>query len=271
MVLEKKLSLLKAIITRMHSVLLAFSGGVDSTFLLKAIKDTLPKERFLAVTATSATFPKEELAFAKKLACDLGVRHKVIRTFELEDKKFLANSAQRCYFCKKELFLHLQELAVRHKLQYVADASSLSDDKDFRPGSKAKAELGVRSPLKEARLTKKDIRRLSKALGLITWDKPSLACLASRIAYHIRITPVILSRIERGEDFLRGLGFKEVRLRHHNGLCRIEVTRRDIPRMIKRYDEVCRRLKRLGYQFVTLDLEGYRSGTMNLLLPKKSS
>lgn len=271
MLLERKLTLLKGIVARMHSVLLAFSGGVDSTFLLKVLKDTLPKDRLLAVTASSPTFPREELLFAKKIAADLGVRHKVIRTFELKNKKFLANTAKRCYFCKKELFLDLQKLAAGDKLQYVADASSLSDDKDFRPGAKARAELGVRSPLKEARLTKEDIRRLSKMLGLITWDKPSLACLASRIAYHIPISPAILSRIERGERFLRTLGFREVRLRHHHGLCRIEVSRPDIPRMIKRYNLVCRQLKKLGYQFVTLDLEGYRSGTMNLLLPKKYS
>lgn len=270
MVLEKKLTLLKKIIQGMDSVLLAFSGGVDSTFLLKVLRDTLPKDRLLAVTATSATFPKEELAFAKKIASDLGLRHKVIRTFELKNKKFLANTSQRCYFCKKELFLGLQKLATRHGLQYVVDASSISDDRDFRPGSKARVELGVRSPLKEARLTKDDIRSLSKALGLVTWDKPSLACLASRIAYHTRISPAILSRIERGERFLQALGFREVRLRHHNGLCRIEVARRDISKMVKQYDKVCREIKRLGYRFVTLDLEGYRSGTMNLLLPKKS-
>jgi uncharacterized protein len=193
MALEKKLAPLKKIIRGMDSVLLAFSGGVDSTFLLRVLKDALPKDKVLAVTATSATFPNEELAFAKKIASDLDVRHKVIRTNELKNKKFLANTAQRCYFCKKELFVHLQKLAVRYKLQYVADASSVSDDKDFRPGAKAKAELGVRSPLKDARLAKKDVRRLSKALGLVTWDKPSLACLASRVAYHIPISPAIFS------------------------------------------------------------------------------
>jgi uncharacterized protein len=270
MVLEKKLSLLKRIISNMGSVLLAFSGGVDSTFLLKVLKDTLPKDRFLAITATSATFPKEELTFAKKIAHGLDVRHKVIRTNELKNRKFLSNTAQRCYFCKKELFLRLEKLAAKDKLQFVADASTISDDKDFRPGSQAKAELGVRSPLKEASFSKEDIRKASKALGLVTWDKPSLACLASRIAYHVRISPAILSRIERGEKFLRSLGFREVRLRHHNGLCRIEVARRDIPRMVKQYDVVCRGIKRLGYQFVTLDLEGYRMGSMNLALPKKA-
>lgn len=270
MSLERKLARLKQIVRRMRSVLLAFSGGVDSTFLLKVLKDTLPEDKLLAVTATSATFPQEELSFAKKITRDLGARHQVIRTNELNDRKFKANTAQRCYFCKKELFLCLRKLAVRHKLQHVADASTLSDDKDYRPGSKAKAELGVRSPLKEARLTKEDIRRLSKVLGLVTWNRPSQACLASRIAYRIRISPAILARIEQGERFLRGLGFREVRLRHHNGLCRIEVSRKEIPRMIKRYDIVCRRLKGLGYKLVTLDLEGYRSGTMNLLLPRKS-
>jgi len=270
MSLEKKLALLKEIVAGMHSVLLAFSAGVDSTFLLKVLKDSLPKDRFLAVTADSATFPKEEMASAKKLARELGIRHKVIRTRELKDKKFLANTAQRCYFCKKELFLRLRKLAAKHKLRYVADASSISDDKDFRPGSKAKKELGVRSPLQEARLTKRDIRRLSKAFGLITWDKPSQACLASRIAYHIPISSAILSRIERGESFLRRLGFREVRLRHHNGLCRIEVSRRDIPKVVRQYEAVCRGIKKLGYQFVTLDLQGYRTGTMNFLLRQKS-
>jgi uncharacterized protein len=270
MVLDKKLSLLRKIVSNMGSVLLAYSGGLDSTFLLKVLKDTLPQEKLLAVTANSATFPKEELIFAKKTCRDLGVKHRIIQTNELKDKRFLANTARRCYFCKKELFSNLKSLAARHKLGYVADGSSTCDDKDFRPGSQAKKELGVRSPLKEAFFSKKDIRKASKALGLITWDKPAQACLASRVAYHIRISPAILSRISQGERILRQLGFNEVRFRHHNHLCRIEVGHRDIPKMIRHYERVSKSIKKLGYRFVTLDLEGYRSGSMNLLLQKSS-
>jgi len=246
----------------MGSCLVAFSGGVDSTFLLKACKDALG-DNLLAVTATSATYPQEELKFAKKIADKLGAKHKIIETGELKDNRFVKNPVNRCYFCKKELFIRLNKIAKENKLDFVIDATNYSDKFDFRPGNKAKEELGIRSPLKEARLTKEDIRALSKKMGLSTWDKPSLACLASRIPYGVKITSDILSRINRAETYLRKIGLKQVRLRHYNGLCRIEVLKSDINKVINKRDKIIDRLKKLGYNYVTVDLEGYRTGSMN--------
>jgi uncharacterized protein len=197
------------------------------------------------------------------MAGSLGTRHKVIKTHELEDSKFLANSLHRCYFCKRELFSRLKSMARADRLNFVVDASNISDKKDFRPGNKAKKELNIRSPLQEAGLNKKDIRRLSKMLGLSTWDKPSLACLASRVPYGTRITSQLLKRINAAESELKKMGFRQVRLRHYNGLCRIEVFKQDIPALIHKRNLVVARLKRLGYKYVTVDLEGYRTGSMN--------
>lgn len=257
-----KLERLKSILVQMESVLVAYSGGVDSTFLLKVAKDVLKKD-VLAVTADSPTYPAQELVFAKRMAKVLGVRHKVINTNEFKERQFVSNPLDRCYFCKRELFSRLQTMAKDEHLNFVVDASNLSDDEDYRPGSKAKAELAVRSPLKEAGITKEDIRVLSKRLRLMTWDKPSLACLASRIPYGTKITSQILERINRAEIYLRGLGFNQVRLRHYNGLCRIEVPCKNIPVLVKHRDRIVENLKRLGYNYITIDLEGYRTGSMN--------
>jgi len=252
----------------MVSVLVAYSGGVDSTLLLKVASDVL-SNKLLAITAVSPTYPKEELIFSKKIAKQLGVRHKIIKTQELEDKRFISNPVNRCYFCKKELFSKLKEIAKINKLNFVVDASNVSDEKDLRPGSQAKEELNIRSPLQEAGFTKEDIRKLSKRLGLVTWDKPSEACLASRIPYGIKISPQLLVRVNRAEGYLRQLGFKQVRLRHYNGLCRIEVLKEDIPRIMNKRTKIINRLKILGYNYITLDLEGYRSGSMNEVLAKR--
>lgn len=259
----EKLSRLKKIISDMDSVLIAFSGGVDSTFLLKVASMVLPQGKVLAVTAYSATYPKEELLFSKDVARAFGVRHKIIQTYELEDRRFTANPINHCYFCKKELFGRLKDMAKKFKLNFVADASNTSDKEDFRPGNKAKAELKVRSPLQEAGFNKEDIRLLSKKLGLSTWDKSAMACLASRIPYGREITPRILARINKAEVFLRQLGFLQVRLRHYNGLCRIEVFKGDIPNLISQHDLIVKKLKRLGYNYITVDLEGYRTGSLN--------
>lgn len=268
MKLEEKLARLKRILLEMGSVVIAFSGGVDSAFLLKVASLALPKNKVLAVTAYSATYPKEELLFSKNIARAFGARHKIIRTYELKNKRFVSNPANRCYFCKKELFRKLKDIAKKSKLRFAADASNLSDKKDFRPGNQAKDELNIRSPLQEAGLNKEDIRKLSKALGLSTWNKPSLACLASRIPYGMRISSRLLARIEESEQFLKRLGFEEVRLRHYNGLCRIEVSKDDMPALIRQRNLIVEKLKRLGYNYVTVDLEGYRTGSMNEVLSK---
>ena len=257
-----KLKKLKSILKEMGSVLVAYSAGVDSTFLLKVARDCLGS-KVLAVTADSPTYQRQELKFSKKMARELGVRHKVIKTLELEDKNFIKNPVDRCYFCKSELFSRLRKIAKDSRLNFVVDASNVSDKKDFRPGSIAKNELGVRSPLQEARFTKEDIRIFSKKFGLKTWDKPPIACLASRIPYGSKISSPVLSRINKAEEFLRKAGFKQVRLRHYDGLCRIEVAKSEISLLAHKSNLVVDRLKKMGYNYITLDLEGYRTGSMN--------
>lgn len=263
MALQVKLSSLRRKIYGYKSCLVAFSGGQDSAFLLKICSAVLKPDKLLAVTAVSETYPRAELKKARILAKEIGIRLKVIRTAELANKKFSANPVKRCYFCKKELFTKLIRIARKHKLNFVLDASNLSDKSDYRPGTIAKKELKVKSPLAEAGFTKGDIRSLSKKIGLSSWNKPSLACLASRIPYGTKITAGLLRRIDRAEEYLNSLGFEQVRLRHYNGLCRVEVNQKDIGRLLKNREQVVERLKDLGYNYITLDLEGYRTGSLN--------
>ncbi|TRZ96244.1 ATP-dependent sacrificial sulfur transferase LarE [bacterium] len=266
MLIDNKFLRLKEIISKMGSVLIAFSGGVDSTFLLKAALLVLPEDKVLAITANSATYPREELICARKTAYGLEVRHKVIQTHELNDKRFLLNPAKRCYFCKSELFSRLKKEARKAGLNFVLDATNASDKKDFRPGAMAKNRFKIRSPLEEAGITKKEIRVLSRRLGLSSWDKPSLACLASRIPYGRKITPGLLKRIEQAESYLKRMGFKQVRVRDYDGFCRIEVDGQNIPRIMHKRNLVVEKLKGLGYNYITLDLEGYRTGSLNEVL-----
>jgi len=268
MTLEQKLSRLKELISNYKSVLIAFSGGLDSTFLLKVASEVLPKDKVLAVTANSPTYPKDELQFSKKIARSLGVRQRIIKTAELKDVKFVSNPPNRCYYCKRELFGRLKKMASRSRLNFVLDATNVSDKLDFRPGNKARQELEIRSPLMEADFNKDDIRKLSKKLALSTWDKPSLACLASRIPYGSRISSQSLVRINQAEQYLKRIGFEQVRLRHYNGLCRIEVLKKDIPRLINRREQIVDKLRKLGYNYITVDLEGYRTGSMNEVIKK---
>ena len=249
----------------MWKVVVAFSGGVDSTFLLRMVRDTLGTENVLAVTALSPLYPERELNVAQKMAAEMGVKHILIESNELEIDGFSKNPVDRCYLCKRELFDELIKVAQQENLSSVIEGSTLDDEKDYRPGKKAIRELGIRSPLAEASFTKADVREVSKSLGLPTWDKPSFACLASRFPYGGEITEEGLKRVNEAEDFLIRLGFKQVRVRHYNDLARIEIYKEEIGKILDEgvREKVVEHLKKIGYQYVTLDLEGFRSGSMN--------
>ena len=265
-----KLKKLKDILSQMGNVLVAFSGGVDSTFLLRVASDVLG-ERVLAITASSETYPEREVEEASRLAKSLNVRQKVIPTHELRNPDFSSNPPARCYFCKQELFSRLKKIAAREGIPYVLDGSNYEDRLDYRPGTRAAKELGIRSPLKEAHLLKNEIRILSRILNLPTWNKPSLACLASRIPYQTRIERQTLQQIGEAEDFLRKLGFSQVRVRHHGEVARIEIGPNEFLKIVKQgmSEKIVRRLKKIGYLYITLDLGGYRTGSMNEALKLK--
>jgi len=259
---------LKRILKDMKTVVLAFSGGLDSTFLLKTALDTLGRDNVLAVTARSESFPKREYEAARRLAKDFGVQFMTIHTKELENNSFVTNPVNRCYYCKRDLFKRLLKTAKEKKFRYVADGYNHDDKRDLRYGNLAAKELGVRSPLAEAKIGKEDIRRFSKKMGLPTWDKPSFACLASRFPYHSKITKDRLRRVDGAEDYLYKCGCRQARVRIHGDVARIEVWGKDIGRILKLKKKISRRLKGLGFLYVTLDLEGYRTGSMNEGLPK---
>jgi uncharacterized protein len=262
---EHKFLKLKNLIQEMDSVLVAFSGGVDSTFLLRVARDVLGAENVLAFTALSPTYPRSEFEESRELAASFGVRQVVVESNELEIPGFAQNDRRRCYHCKKELFSLCRRKAEELGFRTVLDGSNLDDLGDYRPGREAAEELGVRSPLMEAGLTKEDIRFFSRKMGLPTWDKQPFACLSSRLPYGTEITPGRLDRVERCEAFLRRKGFRNYRVRFHGETARIEVAPEEIPRFLdeKLRREVVGEFKAAGFTYVALDLEGYRTGSMN--------
>ena len=272
MAMTEKLAHLKKLLREMDGAVVAFSSGVDSTFLLRVAHEVLGA-RVIAATIRSHTFPERELDEAVAFCRAEGVRHEIIDSEELDIPGFADNPPDRCYHCKRELFSRLLAFAHANGLAAVLEGSNIDDDGDYRPGRRAIKELGIRSPLHEAGLSKAEIRALSREMGLPTSDKPSFACLASRFPYGERITAGALVRVERAEQWLldAGLGLKQLRVRSHGDLARIEVPRDAIPRLAARAAEIAAALKELGFSYVALDLLGYRTGSMNETLPEASS
>ena len=263
--MKEKLKHLKEIIKEKDSLMIAFSGGVDSSLVAKIANEVLG-EKALAVTLTSDTFSKRELESAKIIAQEIGITHEIIESSELGNEAFVKNPENSCYYCKKEESAVLKRIAKGKGIKYIADGVNLSDFDEHRPGIKALDEEDIIHPLVEARIKKSDIKAMAKFLGLSNYNMPSTTCLSSRISYGEEITSEKLKRIEEAESFILSLGFRQVRVRCHKDVARIEVEKEEIKNAISFREEIVRRLKTVGFKYITLDLEGYRSGSMDEVL-----
>lgn len=264
MQIDQKWQYLRSLLSDMRLAVIAYSGGVDSSLLLKAAADVLGPN-LIAVTAVSDTYPPSELSHAKSFAASIGVRHRIIQINELDKEEFVRNDTDRCYHCKRELFGALRRLSESEGISFVIDGTNVDDLKDHRPGRKAAEEFGVRSPLVEAGLSKQEIRGLAQKLRLPVWDKPSLACLSSRVPYGTRITRELLQTIQSAEELVNSYGIRQVRVRHHGDIARIEIGREDFHKILSGDvpKQLAASLRDLGYTYVCLDLDGYRTGSMN--------
>jgi pyridinium-3,5-biscarboxylic acid mononucleotide sulfurtransferase len=262
---------LKEIIKGLDKVLVSYSGGVDSTFLLKCCVDVLGKKNVLAFIGTSPSYPAREVEEAKKYADLMGAEYVCVETSEMDDANYVRNPRERCYHCKSNLFDIAEKTAKTRGLKHILEGSNLDDMDDFRPGRRACTERNIVSPILMAKLTKAEVRELSKALGLPTHDKPSLACLASRIPYGTAISAPLLKKIELSEEFLKGLGVKQVRVRYHGDMARIEVAGKDFETVMANKERIVKQLKEYGFTYVALDLAGYKTGSMNAAPTRPSS
>lgn len=267
---DVKIQQLKTYIKNLGSVLIAFSGGVDSTFLLSICKDVLGKDKVIAVTIKSNLIPEKEIARAQELSRKIDVKHMIVEFDESKVQGIYKNLPERCYHCKKSVFEKLCSIADDLGLAYVVDGTNFDDTKDFRPGLRALEELNIKSPLKEMKITKEDIRLFSKKAQIPNWDKPSMACLASRFPYGEKITKEKLKRVEKAEEILAKYNFSQFRVRSHKNLARIEILPDDMIKILDEdiRDEVVKKFKNIGFVYITLDLIGYRTGSMNEVLLK---